>query len=133
MLWAVENGVTGGIGNNQFGPGLVCTRAQAVTLLYKAYPLLNTEKEPVEWSVIGNICGTNWDEDFPMTEIEKNVFESEVLELHAGEELKVRADGSWDTNFGSDGWGGNNFIVTEDGSYIVRLDLNAEILSLIAQ
>ena len=36
VLWAVENGVTGGIGNNQFGPDLNCTRAQAVTFLYKA-------------------------------------------------------------------------------------------------
>ena len=43
VLWAVENGVTGGVGNNQFGPDLVCTRAQAVTFLYKASQIPATE------------------------------------------------------------------------------------------
>ena len=36
VLWAVENGITGGVGNNRFGPNQICTRAQAVTFLYKA-------------------------------------------------------------------------------------------------
>ena len=133
VLWAVENEITGGIAADKFGPNNTCTRAQIVTFLYKAEPLLTAEKEPVCWFVIGNICGTNWDEDFPMAETEKNVFESEILELHAGEEFKVRTNHSWETNFGSDGWGGDNFIVTEDGHYIVRLDLNNEVLSLVAR
>ena len=47
VLWAVENGVTGGVGNNQFGPDLVCTRAQAVTFLYKASQIPAPE-EPAE-------------------------------------------------------------------------------------
>ena len=37
VLWAVENGVTGGIGGGLFGVGRTCTRAQIVTFLYKAY------------------------------------------------------------------------------------------------
>ena len=37
VAWAVENGVTKGIGNGLFGPGNSCTRAQIVTLLYRAY------------------------------------------------------------------------------------------------
>lgn len=36
VAWAVENGITNGIGNNQFGPDEICTRAQAVTFLYRA-------------------------------------------------------------------------------------------------
>ena len=44
VLWAVENGVTGGVGNNQFGPDLVCTRAQAVTFLYKASQIPASEE-----------------------------------------------------------------------------------------
>ena len=47
VLWAVENGVTGGVGNNQFGPDMVCTRAQAVTFLYKASQI-PTPEEPLE-------------------------------------------------------------------------------------
>ncbi len=36
VLWAVENGVTAGVGNNKFGPSNPCTRAQIVTFLWKA-------------------------------------------------------------------------------------------------
>ncbi|MBR7009618.1 MAG: S-layer homology domain-containing protein [Oscillospiraceae bacterium] len=36
VLWAVENGVTGGVGGGKFAPDQSCTRAQAVTFLYKA-------------------------------------------------------------------------------------------------
>ena len=37
VAWAVENGVTKGIRNGLFGPDNSCTRAQIVTLLYRAY------------------------------------------------------------------------------------------------
>ena len=36
VKWAVENGITGGIGNNLFGPEQPCTRAQIVTFLWRA-------------------------------------------------------------------------------------------------
>ena len=34
--WAVEKGITAGVKDNQFGPDMVCTRAQIVTFLYAA-------------------------------------------------------------------------------------------------
>ena len=34
--WAVENGITTGVSANRFGPNGVCTRAQAVTFLWRA-------------------------------------------------------------------------------------------------
>ena len=37
VAWAVENGVTVGIGDGLFGPDGDCTRAQIVTFLYRAY------------------------------------------------------------------------------------------------
>ena len=37
VAWAVENGVTNGIGNGLFWPDNSCTRAQIVTFLYRAY------------------------------------------------------------------------------------------------
>ena len=37
VLWAAENGVTGGVGDGKFGVGSSCTRAQIVTFLYKAF------------------------------------------------------------------------------------------------
>jgi hypothetical protein len=36
VLWAVKNGVTGGMSATSFGVGKTCTRAQVVTFLYKA-------------------------------------------------------------------------------------------------
>ena len=33
--WAVENGITTGVSANRFGPNGVCTRAQAVTFLWR--------------------------------------------------------------------------------------------------
>ncbi len=37
VAWAVENGVTAGVGDNLFGSGDPCSRAQIVTFLFKAY------------------------------------------------------------------------------------------------
>ena len=36
VLWAVENGITSGVSPTSFGPKQTCTRAQVVTVLYKA-------------------------------------------------------------------------------------------------
>ena len=36
VKWAAEQGITGGIGNNLFGPNQPCTRAQIVTFLWRA-------------------------------------------------------------------------------------------------
>ncbi len=36
VKWAQEKGITGGIGNNLFGPNQPCTRAQIVTFLWRA-------------------------------------------------------------------------------------------------
>ncbi|MBP3659759.1 MAG: discoidin domain-containing protein, partial [Oscillospiraceae bacterium] len=37
VLWAVENGVTAGMGDGTFGVSAVCNRAQVVTFLYHVY------------------------------------------------------------------------------------------------
>ncbi len=37
VLWAAENGITGGVPGGLFGVGQTCTRAQIITFLYKAY------------------------------------------------------------------------------------------------
>ncbi|MBQ2062111.1 MAG: extracellular solute-binding protein [Oscillospiraceae bacterium] len=81
---------------------------------------LNMDPEAAQaWSVIGAICGTNWDTDFPMTETAENTFQSEVLELKADDQLKVRQGASWDVNFPAE-----NVVVEADGSYIVQLVIN---------
>ena len=37
VAWAVENGVTAGVGGGLFGPDNDCTRGQIVTFLWKLY------------------------------------------------------------------------------------------------
>ena len=81
-----------------------------------------TEEQKNAWGVIGNICNTNWDTDFAMTEVSAGVYESAPLELKAGEEYKVRQGGSWDVNFGVEGFNAaTNFKVEADGKYQVQL------------
>ena len=68
---------------------------------------------------------SNWgDKDYPMTEVEAGVFQSEVLELKAGDELKCRQGAAWDVNFGDAA--GENVKVEADGSYIVQLTYDGE-------
>ena len=40
------------------------------------------------------------------------------VELKAGEEFKVRADGEWNYDWGNDG---ANFVCEEDGTYVVTI------------
>ena len=92
-----------------------------------------SDEEKNAWGVIGGICGTMWDTDFPMTAVGTDVFESEALELHAGEEFKCRQGASWDVNYGADGLNGANVKVEADGTYKVQLDVAAGTITLIAQ
>ena len=62
--------------------------------------------------MIGSICGSNWDVDFPMVEIQPGVFCSDLLRLNAGDEFKVRLDGSWDVNYGA---AGESYVLEQDG------------------
>ena len=79
-----------------------------------------TDEQKNAWGVIGAICGTNWDTDFPMTEGPDGTYTSEVLELKAGNEFKVRQGASWDVNFGVE-FNGANIVVEKDGKYKVQL------------
>ena len=83
-----------------------------------------TDDQKNAWGVIGSICGTNWDTDFSMTEEPAGTFTSDVLELKAGEEFKVRQGASWDVNYGEGGAAnGPNIKVEADGKYKVVLVL----------
>ena len=84
-----------------------------------------TEEQKNAWGVIGNICNTNWDTDFAMTDNGDGTYTSEVLELKAGEEFKVRQGASWDVNFGVE-FNGANIVVEADGKYQVKLTWDGE-------
>ncbi len=80
-----------------------------------------SDEAKLAMSVIGNICGTNWDTDIAMTQDPEGTWTSDVLELHAGEEFKIRQGAAWDVNFGSDAMNGANFVVEADGKYQIQL------------
>ena len=79
-----------------------------------------SDEEKNAWGVIGGICGTSWDTDFPMTEGPDGTYTSEPLNLKAGEEFKVRQGAAWDVNFGVT-FNGANIVVEADGKYQVVL------------
>ncbi len=99
----------------------------------------NTNKpEAHAWNVIGDICGSDWDTDFPMTEGSANVWKSAPLTLQAGEQLKVRAAGGWDVNYGiAEGWDGGatvpagrdgeNLVIPADDTYVVTLTFDGSV------
>ena len=84
-----------------------------------------TEEQKRAWGVIGSICGTMWDTDFSMTEDPAGTYTSDVLDLKAGEEFKVRQGASWDVNFGVE-FNGANIVVEKDGKYKVQLVWDGE-------
>ena len=87
-----------------------------------------TDEQKQAWSVIGGICGTSWDTDFPMTKQEDGTFLSEALQLNAEESLKVRQGASWDVSYGaSEGQyatDDGNLKVETTGTYYVKLTLS---------
>ncbi len=87
---------------------------------------LMTSDEKEAFSVIGGICGSMWDKDFPMTRVPESgdpTYYSEALLLHAGETFKCRQGAAWDVNFGDPNSGDKdgNAIVPADGYYFVKL------------
>ena len=84
--------------------------------------LTMTDEQKQAWSVIGALCGTNWDTDLPMSADGENTWISDVLELEVGNEFKVSQGASWDVNFGVTGEaGGANIVVETAGKYQVKL------------
>ncbi len=96
--------------------------AEYETAIKALFQMSDDQKQA--WGVIGGICGTNWDTDLPMTKKSDTVWESEPLELNAGEGFKVRQGASWDVQCGADGdmsGSSANIVVETTGTYIVRL------------
>lgn len=80
------------------------------------------------WGVIGDATPGGWDSDTPMTYDETTDTWSVIVDLEA-KELKFRANGGWDINYGSNGGdgilqaGGSNIAVGAAGTYILTMKL----------
>ncbi len=78
-----------------------------------------------EYSVIGSINDSMWDEDFPLYRQEDGSFLSDVLWMEAGSEFKIRKNQAWDENYGlGGGLNGANIVVETSGYYRVYFRLN---------
>lgn len=83
VYWAVQNGITNGVGAKQFAPDATCTRGQIVSFLYHA--LLDTSVKKTEAGASGNITITDVDG-------QKATFRINVSDVKADSEIKeVRA------------------------------------------
>ena len=58
VLWAAENGITGGVDDTHFAPNATCTRAQAVTFLWRAAgsPAPKSSTNPFTDVAEGSFC-----------------------------------------------------------------------------
>ncbi len=107
---------------------------------------VNTVVMTVDQKAIGKVLGlsgtfNNWGEaaaDAPFAyDYMSSTWKTGVVTLEAGQEIKVRADGAWTTNWGTSGKnstavpggielaaGGDNLTVPESGNFIVVLHAN---------
>lgn len=92
-----------------------------------------TDEERRAFSVIGSLNGSDWKTDYKMTETEKNsniwisddVFVITEESITKGyNEFQCRQGLAWNVQFGKDGTK-ENFIITEPGSYKIKLTYNA--------
>ena len=72
------------------------------------------------YGIVGSFEGSNWGEgaDIAMAAAGDNAWSGEV-ELKAGDEFKVRADGAWDNSWGAAD--GANLKCEADGTYVVTI------------
>ena len=56
VLWALENGITGGTSANSFSPDMLCTRAQALTFLWRAEGSPEAKSESNRFSDVSPKC-----------------------------------------------------------------------------
>jgi hypothetical protein len=82
------------------------------------------------WGVIGSATADGWNSDQPMTYDAGNGVWTATLDLTVGE-LKFRANGAWDLNYGDDGangvleQNGANIAIPEAGTYTINMKLGA--------
>ena len=129
--WASNPVVIGGAGLYT----LVCAQYNAVSAAgTPGYGIALVKKEAkdgiayeeiLEWvaadHTYGVIGGFNdWAADEAMEDNGDGTW-SAVVDLTAGTEFKVRADGAWDYSWGN---GADNLVADADGSYLVTIDFN---------
>ena len=107
-------------GQPGFGVGLVLKEAKEGIAYEEIKTFVPADHT---YGIVGSFAASNWGEgaDIAMT-ADGDKWVGEV-ELKAGEEFKVRADGAWDNSWGAAD--GSNFKAEADGTYVVTLTFDA--------
>lgn len=82
-------------------------------------------EEVLEWVAADHTYGVigafnEWAADVAMEQVDDNTWAGEV-ELTAGQEFKVRADGAWDYSWGDPTTESGNCVCEADGTYVVTI------------
>lgn len=121
-------GQLGSVGNLKLttGAGVYLFKANTDAMTWSAVKINS-------WGIIGSATPNGWDASTPMT-LNSNGTYSITVALTGGNELKFRANDSWDINFGDnkngglDGipdYGGDNIAIATSGNYLVTLNLTS--------
>ena len=98
-----------------------------------------TEEEKNAWGVVGDFLDSNWTNDYPMKEIAPGIFQSDPIEMKAGNQFKVRQGASWSVNYGFDADGNTkmdgqtNAKAPADDTYTITIDTNIPLLTFVNQ
>ena len=81
-----------------------------------------------EWGLIGDATVGGWDNSTPMAYNAATKVWTVTTTLSAGKAFKFRANNGWDINLGGNArnlsYGGDNIPISQDGTYLVTLDLS---------
>ena len=138
VLWAVENGITGGTSPTKFSPGNTCTRGQIVTFLYKDM-VPNTE--PVDYSdYVGEWISTKdlWNKGGVILEIKSiknNAVKFDLTSVSSAPYNRIAyienvsaeiVGGVVNFSFKDDGWGnsGSGMLVLRSGKVYVETSIS---------
>jgi len=121
-----DDGANGTLEKN--GANIIATDAGYYKLNVDLVALTHTFLKTT-WGLIGSATSGGWDTDTPMTYDVANKVWTVTADLTAAD-IKFRANGGWDLNYGDDGAngtlepGGANITVSEAGNYTVTLNLS---------
>ena len=82
--------------------------------------------KPTAWSLIGTIGGTSWDTDTDMQNTSGDIWVARLVTLTADDEFKIRADHSWDENYGGPEANDHSTIDPENPYDVYKPELGVE-------
>jgi hypothetical protein len=128
--WDLSYGDTGADGTLEADGDDITVPEPGVYFMYVDLDALTYTLEKVQFGIIGSATAGGWDNDTDMTYNAESGAWTITAPLTGGQDLKFRANDSWDLNYGDfDGDGllelnGDNIFVVNSATYEIKLFLN---------